>query len=108
MRLGTRLGFALLVAFAANASAQLVPVPDFGVRIPPGFRISLFSGPELANDIYAMTLDSAGNVVVTSQGYIRTLRDTDGDGQADSSTLFAATRTGGMGMCFAGPTNCNC
>ena len=89
---------------AANAVAQLVPVPEFGVRLALGFRISLFSGPDMANDIYAMTLDARGNVVVTSQGYIRTLLDTDGDGRADSSTLFAATRTGGMGMCFDGPS----
>lgn len=102
MRLGLRLGLGCLIAFTAGA--QLVPVPDFGVRLAPGFRISLFSGPELANDIYAMTLDSRGNVVVTSQGYIRTLLDTDHDGRADSSTLFAATRTGGMGMCFDGPS----
>ena len=91
-----------IVALAMGAGAQLVPVPEFGVRLAPGFRISQFSGPELANDIYAMTLDSRGNVVVTSQGYIRTLLDTDGDGRADSSTLFAATKTGGMGMCFDG------
>ena len=84
--------------------AQLVPVPEFGLRLAPGFRISLFAGPDLANDIYAMTLDPRGNVVITSQGYIRTLLDTDGDGRADSSTLFAATRTGGMGMCFDGPS----
>ncbi|HTD86984.1 MAG TPA: PVC-type heme-binding CxxCH protein, partial [Candidatus Binatia bacterium] len=81
-----------------------MPVPQFGVRLAPGFRMSLFSGPDLANDIYAMTIDPRGNVVVTSQGYIRTLLDTDDDGQADSSTLFATTATGGMGMCFDGPS----
>ena len=100
VRLGLRWGCILFLA--ANAAAQLVPVPEFGVRLAAGFRISLFSGPELANDIYAMTLDARGNVVVTSQGYIRTLLDADGDGRADSSTLFATTRTGGMGMCFDG------
>jgi putative membrane-bound dehydrogenase-like protein len=88
--------------FVSYAQAQLVPVPQFGVRIPAGFRISLFSDSDLANDIYAMTLDPRGNVVVTSKGYIRTLLDTDGDGRADSARLFAATQTGGMGMCFDG------
>ncbi|HKQ39240.1 MAG TPA: PVC-type heme-binding CxxCH protein [Verrucomicrobiae bacterium] len=98
------MGFGCLWLLALAATAQLVPIPEFGVRLAPGFRISLFSGPDLANDIYAMTLDARGNVVVTSQGYIRTLLDTDRDGRADSSTLFAATRTGGMGMCFDGPS----
>src|SRR5687768_1574586 len=86
------------------ACAQLVPVPELGVRIARGFRISVFSDSSLANDIYAMTLDARGNVVVTGQGYIRTLLDNDGDGRADAAREFAATRTGGMGMCFDGST----
>jgi putative membrane-bound dehydrogenase-like protein len=102
MRRLIRLAYALLLI--QHAGAQLVPVPEFGVRIPRGFGISLFSDSDLANDIYAMTLDSRGNVVVTSQGYIRTLLDTDGDGRADASRDFATTRTGGMGMCFDGTT----
>src|SRR5213075_2483752 len=49
-----------------------------------------------------MTLDPRGNVVVTGQGYIRTLLDRNRDGVADDSIEFAQTRTGGMGMCFNG------
>src|ERR1700722_4983570 len=37
----------------------------------------------LANDIYRMTLDPRGRVVVAGRGYIRTLIDDDGDGRAD-------------------------
>src|SRR6185436_20659166 len=102
MRWFIRIACALL--FIQYARAQLVPVPQFGVRIPSAFRISLFADSDLANDIYAMTLDARGNVVVTSQGYIRTLLDTDGDGRADAARDFASTRTGGMGMCFDGPS----
>ncbi len=92
-------------AFFASVSqaADLVPVNALGLRIARGFRISVFADSDLANDIYSMTLDSRGNVVVTGPGYIRTLRDVDNDGVADSATLFAPTRTGGMGMCFDGP-----
>ena len=79
-------------------------MPEFGVRLARGFRISLFSNSDLANDIYAMTLDSRGNVVVTGREYIRTLLDTDGNGVADTAREFASTRTGGMGMCFDGTT----
>src|SRR6185369_16146190 len=81
------LAYVVLFQLAQQSIAQLVPIPAFGVNLARGFRISLYAGPELANDIYAMTLDPYGNVLVTSQGYIKRLQDTDGDGRADSATL---------------------
>ena len=101
--LSKRLSFiaCLLFSFSAQA-AELVPVEELGLRLAPGFRVTLYSDSDLANDIYAMTLDSRGRVVVTSPGWIRVLEDTDGDGRADKATLFAETKTGGMGMCFDG------
>ncbi|MEY2409941.1 MAG: hypothetical protein QOF48_2611 [Verrucomicrobiota bacterium] len=93
----------LLLFLALNlAGADLVDVPQLGVRLPRGFRVTLFSDAEMANDIYAMTLDARGNVVVTSQGYVRTLLDRNQDGVADDAVEFAHTRTGGMGLCFDG------
>ncbi len=83
-------------------AADLVDVPQLGLRLPRGFRITLFSDADMANDIYAMTLDPRGNVVVSSQGFIRTLLDRNNDGVADDSIEFAQTRTGGMGLCFNG------
>jgi putative membrane-bound dehydrogenase-like protein len=82
--------------------ADLVTVPELGLRIAPGFRITLYADSDMANDIYAMTLDTNGRVVVTSQGYIKTLLDIDNNGRADQSRLFGTTQTGGMGMCFDG------
>jgi putative membrane-bound dehydrogenase-like protein len=79
----------------------LKPVEELGLRVAPGFKVSLYSGPDLANDIFAMTLDSRGRVVVTSQGWIKILHD-DGRGRAERATIFAPTRTGGMGICFDG------
>src|SRR5687767_2372345 len=73
------LGLLCVWAFLQHAYAQLVPVPQFGVRLARGFRISQFSDSNLANDIYAMTIDPRGDVVVTSQGYIRTLLDANDD-----------------------------
>ena len=61
-----------------SRGADLVAVDNLGVRIAPGFRITLYADSNLANDIYAMTLDSRGRVVVTSQGYIKILHDTNG------------------------------
>ncbi|HLY73482.1 MAG TPA: HEAT repeat domain-containing protein [Planctomycetota bacterium] len=92
----------LLMALLSGAQDQpLNPAEDLGLRIAAGFKVSLYSGPEVANDIYAMTLDPQGRVVVTSQGWIKLLHD-DGHGKADRATLLAPTRTGGMGMCFDG------
>src|SRR5437016_13924804 len=82
--------------------ADLVAVDDLGVRIAPGFRITLYADSNLANDIYAMTLDSRGRVVVTSRGYVKILHHTNGDARAELATLFASTQTGGMGPRFAG------
>jgi putative membrane-bound dehydrogenase-like protein len=75
---------------------------DLGLKVAPGFRVSLYADETLANDIYAMTLDKKGRVVVTSQGWIKTLHDTRGTGKADKATVFAKTATGGMGLCFDG------
>jgi putative membrane-bound dehydrogenase-like protein len=99
------LGFALLLAMLAGPAlrgADLIALPALGLRVERGFRVTLFADSDLANDIYAMTLDPRGNVVVTSQGYIRTLYDRDNDGVADAATDFAITRTGCMGLCFDG------
>ncbi len=91
-----------LVLLSLFTPQDLKTHDETGLRVAPGFKISRVSGPETANDLYAMTLDPKGRVVVTSQGWIRTLHDDDGDGKADRATDFAPTRTGGMGMCFDG------
>jgi putative membrane-bound dehydrogenase-like protein len=83
-------------------AADLVPIPALGLRVARGFRVTLFADDNLASDIYAMTLDASGNVVVSSQGYVRTLFDRDNDGVADGAEDFAQTTTGGMGLCFDG------
>jgi putative heme-binding domain-containing protein len=75
---------------------------DLGLRAPPGFRVTLYAGEDLANDIYAMTLDADGRVVVTSEGWIKRLLDTKGIGKADKAEVIAPTKTGGMGLCFDG------
>jgi putative membrane-bound dehydrogenase-like protein len=93
---------ALSVPSASVLGADLAPVSDLGLRVVRGFRVTLFADANLANDIYAMTMDPRGNIVVTSQGYVRTLIDRDHDGVADQAIDFAETRTGGMGLCFDG------
>ncbi|MCS7016716.1 MAG: HEAT repeat domain-containing protein, partial [Gemmatales bacterium] len=67
-------------------------------RLPKGFVMELFADEMLANDIYAMTLDEQGHVIVTSAGYIKRLQDINGDGRADQATVLATPRSGGMGL----------
>ena len=60
-------------AFQRQAVQLGLPVPparrlraadDPGVRVPADFEVTLFAGDELAHDIYSMTIDSRGRVVV--------------------------------------------
>ena len=44
-----------------------------GLRVPAGFEVTEFADSNLANDIYTMTLDPKGRVVVAGRGYIRLL-----------------------------------
>src|ERR1041384_6216467 len=60
---------------ARRGAAELVNVEGLGLRVPRGFRVSLYADAALANDIYAMTIDARSNVVVTSQGYVKRLVD---------------------------------
>jgi putative heme-binding domain-containing protein len=93
----------LLIAVPARAA------DDLGLKVPPGFKVTLWADHDLANDIYAMTLDDRGRVLVTSRGWVKRLEDTDGDGKADKAKEIVETKTGGMGLywdrcglCFCG------
>src|SRR5216683_3116682 len=88
--------------FALLLLAAPIGADDYGLRVAPGFKVTLYADESLANDIYAMTLDKQGRVVVTSRGWIKILHDTKGIGKADKATVFAETPSGGMGLCFDG------
>ena len=75
-----------------------------GFRVPDGFEVSLYAGDDLAHDIFSMTTDAQGRIVVAGKHYVKILHDTDGDGKADQATLFVkASKTGAHGMYFDGP-----
>jgi putative membrane-bound dehydrogenase-like protein len=96
------LAFCLGLIEVSLAAADLVPVPALGLRVARGFSVTVFADDNLASDIYAMAIDAQSNVVVTSQGYIRTLYDRNDDGIAEAAEDLATTATGGMGLCFDG------
>jgi putative membrane-bound dehydrogenase-like protein len=93
-------GLALLGAgWASVASAD----EALGVRVPDGFEVSLYADDELAHDIYSMTVDAFGRVVVSGAGYVRILVDADNDGKAESFKEYAAEpKSGAQGMYFHG------
>ena len=86
-----------LVRVAAADDVQL------GLRVPDGFEVTEFADHTLANDIYSMTLDPHGRVVVSGRGYVRILVDDDRDGRADRALPFAdGPADGAMGMLWEG------
>ena len=84
-------------------TGDLLAAEKVGIRVPPGFEVSLYADDDLAHDIYSMTVDSLGRVVVSGAGYVRILIDKDGDGTADSFKQFVDGPQGGaQGMAFHG------
>ncbi len=72
-------------------------------RIPDGFEIAEVCSQSLAPDIYSMTLSPRGDLVVSSQGYVRVLKDRDGDGAIESFVTFIeGPEDGAMGMFWEG------
>ncbi len=51
---------AVAVGLVAGLLAAPAAADDLGLRVPPGFRVTLYADETLANDIYAMTLDAQG------------------------------------------------
>ncbi len=84
-------------ATAAHADDAL------GVRVPDGFEVSLYADDALAHDIYSMTIDAFGRVVVSGAGYVRILVDADNDGRAETFKEYATEpKSGAQGMFFHG------
>lgn len=91
----------ILLAIISLAAIADEPPADLGIRAPEGFEVTLFAGDDLAHDIYSMTLDPQGRVVVAGAGYVKILHDDDSDGRADRASLFSdKPKSGAHGMVF--------
>ncbi|SFI48925.1 PVC-type heme-binding CxxCH protein [Planctomicrobium piriforme] len=74
-----------------------------GLKVPEGFQVTRFAGDDLAHDIFSMTIDSLGRVVVSGPGYVKILIDSDKDGIADrAQTFIDGPASGAQGMFFVG------
>jgi len=88
---------------ATDALRQSRERASAGVKVPEGFEVALYADDGLAHDIFSMTIDSRGRVVVSGPGYVRILLDTDDDGYADTFKQFAdGPKTGAQGLFFHG------
>src|SRR5436190_17254199 len=99
-----RLGLVCWIVLAARtAPAVLAGNIQHGLRVPTGFAVTEYAGSNLANDIYCMTLDPQGRVVVSGRGYIRVLVDEKNKGQANRAVEIAAgPKDGAMGLLWEG------
>lgn len=94
----------IVVAIVLISSAVARAESDANFIVPDGFEVSLYADDDLAHDIFSMTVDAKGRVVVAGKDYVKILHDTDADGRADKATLFAdRPRSGAHGMYFDGP-----
>ncbi|MEM7455633.1 MAG: hypothetical protein AAF456_14870 [Planctomycetota bacterium] len=74
---------------------------DIDVELTRGFKITKVAGDELATNIFSLTVNAAGQPVVSGPGYIATLSDSNGDGIFDESTQYSdGPRSGAQGMLF--------
>ncbi len=91
--------FALLILGSGLHAAET----QHGLRVPSGFTVTEFAGSDLANDIYTMTIDPKGRILVAGRGYIRFLLDENNDGKADRAIQFSNTpKDGAMGLLWEG------
>src|SRR6516165_5648254 len=95
MRYRSIITAAVLLVPALAARADSV---QYGLRVPDGFEVTEYAGSDLANDIFCMTIDPRGRVIVSGRGYTRILVD-DGHGKAARAIDFlAGPKDGAMGL----------
>ncbi|MGF1578984.1 MAG: hypothetical protein ACFCD0_06440 [Gemmataceae bacterium] len=95
----------LLFLFFLWSQESLADSVDLGLQVPDGFEVTEYADSRLANDIYTLTVDPKGRIVVAGRKYIRILEDTNKDGKADKAIPFADTpRDGAMGLLWEGDT----
>ncbi len=90
---------AIVLLIPATLAADPMPL---GLRVPDGFEVTEYAGSDLANDIYCMTIDPKGRVIVSGRGYIRILVEGK-NGKAERALPFAdGPKDGAMGPALPG------
>ncbi len=91
---------------SASKPPQVVPIPENPVlEVPPGFRVNVFASDLKRPRWLALTPTGEVLVTETPETRIRWFKDTDNDGVADETGIFADADDGlniPFGMAFAG------
>ena len=75
------------------------------IEVPDQFTITKVATSELATNIYCLTVDANGAVVVAGPGYVRRLIDDNADGIFDRAQQISnVPKNGAMGLYFDGDT----
>src|SRR3954470_23460012 len=92
----------ILLSSVPVAAGEKGGTIQHGLRVPSGFTVTEYAGSDLANDIFCMTVDPHGRVIVSGRGYTRILVD-DGHGKAARAIDFTAgPKDGAMGLLWEG------
>ncbi|MCH2375127.1 MAG: hypothetical protein MK538_13140, partial [Planctomycetes bacterium] len=90
---------ALVLSFAVAPGASALGAEEHFALPSSDFKIMQIAASSEAHNIFCMTLDAKGRVVVSGPGYIRTLIDTDGDGYLETAREFYSDLpSGAMGL----------
>lgn len=94
---------AKVVESAGSALSRAEPAEEVEFNLPDGFTVTRYADDSLAHDIFSMTIDTIGRVVVSGPGYVKILVDSDNDGKAERAIDFAdGPKSGAQGLCFLG------
>ncbi len=89
-----------LLLLAATAGA---PSTTTDFKVPPGFSARMYADNPVAPDVYTMTIDDEGRVLIAGRGYVRVLVDDDRDGWADRAVdLIDGLKEGPTGLLAEG------
>ncbi|MEX2380858.1 MAG: hypothetical protein WD490_00595 [Opitutales bacterium] len=99
-----------LYALAITMGALVLPEPGGKALgqgpqfdLPEGFEVIRYADDDLAHDIFKLTIDAKGRVVVAGRNYIKVLHDDNGDGRADRAEQISTfPGLGARGMYFDG------
>jgi glucose/arabinose dehydrogenase len=80
--------------FTLMILAAAAPTTD--IRVPAGFTAELYADHTAANDIYVMTIDDAGRVLVGGRGYVRVVEG------GNTTDILTDLKDGPMGLLAEG------
>lgn len=89
---------ALISTLLASCTVAIGADPQ-QLRVPPEFEVHIVAGPNLANDVYCMTISDRGDIIVSGRGYVRNILDTQ-----TAQDMVLGIKDGPMGLLCEGTT----